>query len=78
MGLLASVGPNMNSEGTSLYECLMATLIAALVRPFIGVNSIVSLQVGFSIEALSTCRCIVVLPATLERARGLFGLHDFE
>lgn len=43
VGLLARVGTNVHSEGTSLDEGLSAALLVALVRSLVGVNAEVSL-----------------------------------
>lgn len=43
----------MNSQGTALYESLAAGFVVASIRAFIGMYSIVTLQVRFPIEALS-------------------------
>lgn len=50
--LLSRVRPNVDSQSTPLNKSLAAVLPVALERPLIGVNSVVTLQVGFPVEAL--------------------------
>lgn len=50
--LLASVCPDVDGEGAPLDEAFVAAGGAACVRPLIGVNTEVSLQVRLAIEAL--------------------------
>ena len=52
MRLLARMCADMDSEGAPLDEALVAARGQARVWAFIGVDSKVSLQVGFSIEVL--------------------------
>lgn len=71
--LLTGVSANVNSQGASLNEGLVARLPTTFVRPLIGVDAVMSLQIGLAVEALFTA-----LPSASERAWCLVGLHDFE
>lgn len=44
--------PTMYGQGTALNEGLLTRFVVAGIWPLVGVNPIVSLQVGLSIEAL--------------------------
>ncbi len=46
----------MNSQGTPLDEAFAAAGGGASIGAFVGVNSIVPLQVGLAIEALAGCQ----------------------
>lgn len=46
------MGSTMDCQRTALYEGLVAGLVVARIRAFIGVYPIMTLKVGFSIEAL--------------------------
>lgn len=52
MRLVPGMGTPMDSQGTALYEGLLAWLVVACIRPFIGMDAVVSLEIGFAIEAL--------------------------
>lgn len=51
--LITRVGSTMHRQCTALYEGLVARLVVARVRSFIGVYPIMTLEVGLSIKALS-------------------------
>jgi hypothetical protein len=51
--LLSSVCSNMNGQGTSLDKALSAFRNGACVRSLIRVDSIMSLQITLTVEALS-------------------------
>lgn len=48
----AGVGPNVHRQGTTLNEAFDATGMTAMVRPFVGMDSIVTLEIRFPIETL--------------------------
>jgi len=50
--LLASVCTSMYGQGASLDKALAAVLMVALVRPFVCVDAIMSLQIRLAVEAL--------------------------
>lgn len=52
MRLLSRVGPDVNRQRASLDEALAAIGLIASVRSLIGMDAVVSLEVGFSVEAL--------------------------
>lgn len=52
MRLLARVGPDVDGQGTSLDEALAAVAFVTCVRSLIGMNTMMSLQIGFAVEAL--------------------------
>ncbi len=52
MRFLACVSANVNSQGTSLNKTFTTTWGHTGVRSFICMDSIMSLKVGFSVEAL--------------------------
>lgn len=52
MRFLACMGPDVYGQRTPLDEALDAAGMLAMVWPFIGVYSVMSLEVGFTIEAL--------------------------
>ena len=52
MRLLSRVGPDVNRQRASLNEALAAIGLIASVRSLIGMDAVVSLEVGFSVEAL--------------------------
>jgi len=74
--LFAGVRASMYSQGAPLDEALPAVRVVALVRPFICVYPIMSLQIRLAVEAFTT-----PFPITLKGAsRGGFvvdNLHDF-
>ena len=58
MRLVACVGSPMNCQGTALDEGLGAGLVVASIGSFIGVYSIMPLEIGLAIEALL---CVAVV-----------------
>ena len=50
--LIASVGSAVDSQGAALDECLVAGFVVAGVGAFIGMYSIVTLEVRLPIETL--------------------------
>ena len=54
MGLFSSMGSYVNRQSTPLNKAFAAARCHARVRPFIRVNSIVSLKIGLAVEALET------------------------
>lgn len=52
---LASMGSDVNSQGTSLDEALPTTLCHARVWTLIRVDSVMSLKIRFPVEALGVC-----------------------
>ena len=50
--LIASVGTAMDSQGAALNECLVAGFVVAGVGAFIGMYSIVTLEVRLPVETL--------------------------
>ena len=50
--LIASMGTAVDSQGAALNKCLVAGFVVAGVGSFIGMYSIVALEVGLSIETL--------------------------
>lgn len=48
----AGVGPDVHGQGTTLNEAFDATGVAAMVRSFIGMDSIMTLEIRFPIETL--------------------------
>jgi len=50
--LFARVSADVHSQGTSLDEALATARRVALVRSFVRVYPVVSLQVGLAVEAL--------------------------
>lgn len=72
--LLASMGSDVNSQGTSLDEALPTTGCHARVWTLVGVDSVMSLEIRFPVEAFATS-----LPIALERSGirlVLYQLHD--
>lgn len=63
MRLFSGMCPGMNSQRTALDEALIAVLDGAMIRSFIGMYSIMSTEIRFAIERLST-----VLPGTVKIA----------
>lgn len=53
--------PRVDGQGTALDEALIATWDCALIRALVGVDAIMSAQVGFAIERLSAS-----FPGTIE------------
>lgn len=58
----AGMGPNVHRQGTPLDEAFDATGMTAMVRPFVGMDSIVTLEIRFPVK-------------TLLRARGVSLFH---
>ena len=56
MRFFAGVGPDVHRQGTPLNEAFDATGMTAMVRPFIGMNSIMTLEIRFPIETLLRAR----------------------
>lgn len=56
MGLFASVGPRVYSQGTALNKALVAVLYGAMIRPLIGVNAIMPAEIRLAIERLQNSR----------------------
>jgi hypothetical protein len=54
MGLFSSMSSYVNRQSTPLNKAFTAARCHARVRPFIRVNSIVSLKIGLAVEALET------------------------
>jgi hypothetical protein len=52
VGLFARMCTVMDSQGALLNEAFATASHRTSVRPFVGVNPVVSLQVGFSVETL--------------------------
>lgn len=52
MRLVTSMGTAVDSQGAALDECFVAGLVVAGIRAFIGMYSIMTLEVGLSIETL--------------------------
>ena len=52
MGLFAGMGSRVDCEGTALDEALVAARHCAMVWALVGMNAIMSAQVGFAIERL--------------------------
>jgi hypothetical protein len=50
--LLSGVGANMNSQGTSLDEALATSWGQTRVWSLVGVDAVMSLQIGLSVERL--------------------------
>ena len=50
MGLFTGMRAEMDSQGAPLNEALVAALDAAMVRALIGVYSIVSAEIRFTVE----------------------------
>ena len=50
--LIASMGTAVDSQGAALNECLVAGFVVAGVGAFVGMYSIVTLEVRFPIETL--------------------------
>ena len=53
MRLVTSMGSAVDCQSTALNEGLVAGFVVTGVRTFIGMYSVVTLEIGFSIEALS-------------------------
>lgn len=52
MGLLPSVSPDMNGQGAALNEALVATLYGAVIRSLIGMDALMSGEIGLAIKGL--------------------------
>lgn len=52
MGLLASVGADVDGEGAALDEALAAARNGTGVGALVGVDSVVSLKIRLAVEAL--------------------------
>ena len=52
MGFLACVRPNMYGQSTPLDETLPTVGLVTCIRSLIGMDAIMSLEIGFSVEAL--------------------------
>jgi hypothetical protein len=88
---LASMGPNMNSESTPLNEALATARSHTRVRPLIGVDTIMPLEVRLAVKALGyyisgpvnhiASKCfrylVACLPVTLEGSRIRLVLYQF-
>ena len=81
---LAGVGADVDCESTSLDEALATSRRAALVRPFVGVDAVVPLQVRLAVEALQTGQftaCYGLVPSYevcrrgFRRVDGRMGTH---
>ena len=46
------MGTAVDSQGAALNECLVARCVVAGIGAFVGVNSIVALEIGLSIKTL--------------------------
>lgn len=69
---LASVSSDVNVQCAALDESLVATGLLALEWPRLCVDAVMSLQVGFAVEGLSTLD-----PVAWPGARGRLCVHDF-
>ena len=52
IGLFASVGPRVYSQGTALNKALVTVLYGALIRPLIGVDAVMATEIRLAIERL--------------------------
>lgn len=52
MRLVTSMGTAVDGQGAPLNESLVARFVVASIRAFIGMYTIVSLEIGFPIETL--------------------------
>ena len=60
MRLVTRVGTAMDSQGAALNEGLVARLVVASVGAFIGMYSVMTLKIGFSVETLCDAHVVSV------------------
>jgi hypothetical protein len=65
MGFLAGVSADVDCESTPLNEALAAACSGALVRSFIGVYPVMSLQIRLAVEALQSSQSTPAMAALL-------------
>lgn len=53
MGLFPSMSPDMNGQGAALDETLVATLDGAVIGSLIGMDALMSGEVGLAIKGLA-------------------------
>lgn len=72
MWLFASVSSYVDVQCAALDKGLVAAWLLALEWPRLGVDAVMSLQVGFAVESLATLD-----PIAWPGARGRLCVHDF-
>jgi len=50
--LVSRMSPTVDRQSAALYEGLIARFVVARIRTLVGVYAIMTLKIGFSIEAL--------------------------
>lgn len=72
MRLVTGMGPAVDGQGAALDERLAARFVVASVGAFIGMYSVMALEIGFSVEtlwekiAISIWWCVGTLTSTAE------------